>query len=198
MDVPTTVQLVRCDDQTVVPGEIVTLTREVAKTDIDACWWRELAETLRDPGGEPDRHWNWREIVSVHQNKPSFRAKCIRSPDSCVQAAMLFRVDALSAIAPGQRAVFIDRLATAPRNRDQLVTDPQFRNGGSGLLTYAIAVSYSLGFMGRVNLFPVANQSFYTDKGFESTGIQEEDDSLFEIPSDAAIELLRARGLIDG
>lgn len=111
---------------------------------------------------------------------------------------MLFRVDALSALSEGHQAVFIDRLAAAPRNRAALVESPVFRGGGTGLLIHAVAQSYSLGFGGRVNLFPIANEPFYTERGFRPTNTVAGDDVLFELPTEAAIELLVARGLIDG
>ncbi|MCO6454545.1 MAG: hypothetical protein J5I93_04435 [Pirellulaceae bacterium] len=137
-------------------------------------------------------------IVAKFQNKPFYRSKCVVTEDKFIQAAMLFRVDALSALSTGKRAVFVDRLATAPQNRDKLVKAPVFRGGGTGLLVYAVAQSYSLGFEGRVNLFPVANEHFYTGLGFQPTDVSEGQDVLFELPAASAIRLLKERGLIDG
>ena len=198
MDLPTKIELVRCATGAKEFGEIETLDRESAKTEIDSIWWRDLDDLLRDPNEEPDRHWEWRVIVSKHQNKPAFRAKCVRALNSTIQAAMLFRVDAMSALDAGQRAVFVDRLATAPHNRHTLVREPVFRGAGSGLILYAIALSYSLGFSGRVNLIAVANQDFYQKMGFETTSVIKGDDVLFEIPASVSMDLLKLRGLIDG
>jgi hypothetical protein len=197
VDLPALVQLTHCESGASEFARIQTLTREVAKTQIDAVWWDELATPLRDPNGEPDRHWQWRVIVAKHQNRPYFRAKSIQSQDGTVQAAMLLRVDALSALEEGQGAVFVDRLAAAPRNRDKLASHPMFRGCGSGLLAYAVALSYSLGFSGRVNLFPVAHEDFYVNRGFQATDVVEDENTLFEIPASKACQFLRARGLID-
>lgn len=198
MDLPTQIELLRCATGENEIGRIETLHRESAKTDIDAVWWQGLNGLRRDLDDEPDRHWEWRALVSVHQNKPSFQAKCVRSRDRQIQAAMLLRVDAMSALEAGQRAVFVDRLATAPSNRHNLVNEPIFRGAGSGLILYAVALSYSLGFMGRVNLFAVANQDFYEERGFEATSVSVDDDVLFEIPASVSLKWLQTRGLIDG
>jgi hypothetical protein len=198
MEVPSLVRLTRCSSGQEEMAQIETLSRETAKNLIDAIWWTKLGPTIREPANEPDRHWDWRALVSVFQNKPYFRAVCVKTADGEIQAAMLFCVDALSALEDGDRALFVDRLATAPRNRDGLVTNPVFRGAGNGLLTYAVAVSYSLGFSGRVNLFPIAHEDFYLNRGFLRTETVENDERLYELPASAALQLLKERGLING
>ncbi|MBL8828313.1 MAG: hypothetical protein JNM18_15130 [Planctomycetaceae bacterium] len=197
MNLPEKVCLTNCATGTTELGRIATLTREDAKTGIDQTWWVDLENPLRDPADEVDRHWEWRAILSRSQNSPYFRARCIRTNDDKVQAAMTFRLDAKSALEADKHAVFIDRLATAPRNRDMLVETPLFRGSGTGLLVFAVAQSYSLGFGGRVNLFPVANQTFYEQRGFRPTAENEGGETLFELPSAEAIQLLTSKGLID-
>lgn len=198
MDVPSIVELTRCDSGAKEQAQIETLTRESAKSQIDAVWWRGLGTTLRDPDDEPDRQWQWRVILSKFQSKPAYRAKCVRSSGGDIEAAMLFRVDVSSALSKGQRALFVDRLATAPRNRDGLVESPGFRGAGTGLLIFAIAQSYSLGFGGRVNLYPIANVLFYEGRGFQATNVTKGEEMLYELPAEAAMQVLVARGLIDG
>jgi len=197
MPLPTHIELTQCSTGTKELGLIETLNREVAKQEIDAVWWSNLEGVLRDPKDEPDHHWKWRDIVSTYQNKPYFQSKCVRSRDGRVQAAVVFQVDARSALKQGERAVFVDRLATAPRNRAGLVGTPDFRGGGTGLLLYAIALSYSLGFSGRVNLIPVANEHFYRERDFLRTDAVIGDDVVFEISATEALNLLKQRGLID-
>ena len=106
-------------------------------------------------------------------------------------------VSDLTAFVQSERAIFVDRLATVPRNRQGLVKTPVFRGAGNGLLTYAIALSYSLGFSGRVNLIPVANEEFYTQRGFLPTNVAMDEDVVFEIPADQALDFLQDRGLFD-
>jgi hypothetical protein len=197
MIVPDQVRLTQCSTGREELARIVRLTREDAKTLIDGSWWTDLGPTRASLTDQPDRHWDWRQLVSVNQNRPYTQAYCIKTADGAVQGALLLRVDVWSALESGERAVFVDRLATAPRNRDELVTDPAFRGVGTGLLTYAIALSYSLGFSGRVNLFPVANEQFYGDLGFAATAMTSEGETLFELPATNALSILHDRGLLD-
>jgi hypothetical protein len=88
-------------------------------------------------------------------------------------------VDAKSALVEGEGAVFIDRLATAPWNRPNLTNSPVFRGGGTGLIIYAIALSYSLAFRGRVNLSAVANDGFYSQLGFQAVQLDQYGDVFF-------------------
>ena len=157
-----------------------------------------MVSTLREPTNEPDREWEWKVLVSKRQNKWYFQSKCIVSQEGGVQAAIQFRVDAKSAESPDERAVFVDRLATAPRKREGLASNPLCRGGGDGLLLYAVAVSHSLGFGGRVNLFPIAHHDFYVKRGFRSMKVTNGEDVLFELPAVSATAWLKKRGLIDG
>lgn len=193
---PEQLQLYNCVTGHAVVAAIQALHREDAKHLIDADWWTDLGVTLANPMDEPDSHWQWREIISKTQNRPYFRGVCARSPDNKIQAAMLIRVDGRSVLAPGERAVLIDRLATAPRNRGWLVQAPLYRGGGEGLLAYAVAQSHFLGFSGRVTLFPIANEQFYLDRGFIRTDIIEDDEVLYELPAELATSMLQERGLI--
>lgn len=198
MDLPDKVNLTRCDTGVEELALIKTMTREDAKNYIDGQWWEGLGSTLTDPNEEPDRHWRWREILSTYQNKPFFRSKCVWTKDEAIQAAILLRVDALSALDPGERAVFVDRLAAAPKNRHKLMQNPVFRGAGTGLMHHSIALSYSLGYKGRVNLFAVANEEFYTQLGFKPTEYTQNEDVLLELPTTTAMRILKERGLIDG
>lgn len=198
MEAPTRFRITRCLSQTVEIANIVTISREEAKIQIDAVWWTGLENALHDPDDEPDSHWEWSTLLSKSQNRPYFRAVGVQTDDAKIQAAMLFRVDARSALQTGQMAVFIDRLAAAPWNRKNLVPAPVYRGGCEALLAYSVAISHSLGFSGRVNLFPVANETFYSGRGFVPTSVIVEGETLFELPADAARAILEKRGLLNG
>jgi hypothetical protein len=180
-----------------VLGTVRRLLREDAKMLIDRVWWTELESTITDATDQPDRHWEWRRIVSAYQNKPYFRTVCVTTDDGRLQGAMAYRVDTKSMLEPGQRAVHVDRLATAPWNRIDLVGRPLFRRVGTGLLEYAIAQSHLLGFSGRINLIAVANEGFYLSRGFVATDIMHEDGPVFELPASVATQILKNRGIKD-
>jgi hypothetical protein len=59
------------------------------------------------------------------------------------------------------------------------------------------AVSYSLGFSGRLNLIAVANEPFYCALGFVDAGEVKDGESLLELPAKAALSMLTQRGLFD-
>jgi len=197
MGLPTKLLLTHCQTQETVLATIQRLDREEAKDRIDQRWWRDLADTKTDPQDEPDSHWQWRAIDSTCQNKPYFRAVAAKTQDGQIQAAMVYRVDAKSVLERGEKAVYVDRLATAPRNRDTLMEAPVYRGGGSGLLVVAVAQSYSLGFQGRLNLVPIANLAWYENCGFVPTEVETNDGFLYELPKDRALELLQRKGLLD-
>ena len=198
MELPTSIRLTCCTSGKEEIAAIETLNREVAKLRIDSEWWSNLGNTIRNPRSEPDSEWRWRQIVSTYQNKPNYLAKCIKTTDGLIQAAVVYRVDAMSAIEPAQRAVFVEWLASAPKNREILMKTPRYRGAGTGLLLFAIAQSYFLGFSGRVNLNAVANIEYYLGQGFIQTNIGDDDNVVFEIPASTAIRRLKERGLIDG
>ncbi len=102
-----------------------------------------------------------------------------------------------SVLVPGEKAVFIDRVATAPWNRDKLAKMPRFRGVGTGFVLYSIVLSYSQGFGGRVNLQAVASEEFHAKQGFEPTTIQQDGEIVWEISAETAQLKLIERGIID-
>jgi len=178
-------------------AQIEHLNREVAKNQIDNEWWDEQLDTLSPLDDEPDSHWKWREIISYYQNDPKWVARCVRTGDGAIQGALLLRKMVKSVLEPGKKAVFIDRVATAPWNRDKLAKTPHFRGVGAGFALYSIVLSYSQGFGGRVNLQAVANEDFHAKQGFEPTAIQQDGEIVWEIRADVAQRKLIERGIID-
>ena len=198
IDLPKLIELTHCSSGATEQATIESLDREMAKVKIDGNWWRPLTDATSKLMDEPDSEWRWRDLISRAQNKPFFLARCAKSANGEIQAAVLLRVDAKSALMEGEGAVFIDRLATAPWNRPNLTKNPVFRGAGTGLITYAIALSYSLRLDGRVNLTAVANQSFYLRLGFQSIRYDQYGDAILEISAEQAHAHLVERGLIDG
>ncbi len=198
VDLPKLIELTNCSTNATELATIESLDREAAKLKIDGNWRRPINDVISDPFDEPDSEWRWRDLVSRAQNKPFFRARCVKSANGDIQAALLLRVDTNSALVDEEGAIFIDRLATAPWNRSNLTKTPVFRGAGTGLITYAIALSYSLALGGRVNLTAVANAAFYLRLGFQFVRNDQYGDALLEISAEQAHLHLVERGLIDG
>jgi hypothetical protein len=195
MLLPIDANLKECHNAALERAKVVSLDRETAKTKIDGVWWREIAEFIAPPSDELDHHWRWRDLISIQQNQPGVRAACVQTMDAEVQAAILLRITGDSALEENAGAVFIDRLATAPRNRANLVRNPRFRGAGTALINYSIVLSHSLGYAGRVNLYVAGSEAFYRSLGFVPTSVVHEDGTLFELPTAAATQWIVQRGL---
>ena len=113
-ELPTHIMLAQSQTGKAVRAEFFRLHREEAKQLIDAVWWDSLDDTLSDPNEEPDREWEWREIVSVYQNDTKYRVVAVKTPDGAVQAALVYRFGFKSQLEPGKKGIYVDRLATAP------------------------------------------------------------------------------------
>ena len=61
---------------------------------------------------------------------------------------------------------------------------------------YAVCQSYVLGLQGRINLFAAGEEQFYLDRGFVRTEESQDDMSLFELPSQAALNHLKDKGIL--
>ena len=171
-----------------VTARLISLSREVAKLRIDQEWWNVEGVSEQRLRDEVDYHWKWKVLVSKIQNIPYVRSVAVVLESGSVEGAMIYRVDAKSVLELGQRAVLIDRLATAPRNRDDLSDSPCYRGAGSGLLMLAVRQSFILGLEGRVTLFAAGREQFYLDRGFVRTEVIHDEMPLFELPKGVAMQ----------
>jgi hypothetical protein len=179
-----------------VTANLVRLDRETAKLCIDQKWWEVEGVSAQRLREEIDYHWKWKVLISKYQNNPYVTNMAVVLEDGSVQGAMIYRVDGKSVLEPGKRTVLIDRVATAPKNRDGLIANPCYRGAGSGLLTFALCQSYVLGLQARVNLFAAGDEQYYVDRGFVRTKIVHEEMALFELPSSVALERLTRKGML--
>lgn len=106
-----------------------------------------------------------------------------------------------SALDPAKKAIFVDRIASAPANREYreyLVQASRFRGVGDALLRYAVAESWFYTFGGCVNLFPVANVDFYLKRNFKPTTVLDPKtgDVLYELSDADAESWLRECGVL--
>ncbi len=179
-----------------VRAHLVRLTRDQAARNIDGTWWSiGVSKTARR--NEEDHHWIWRKLVGELRLNLAWDAFAVQSATGNVEGAMTFRIDAMSQLEPKKGVVYIDRLATAPRNRPWLVSTPKYKGIGSVLLLAAVRESYSLGLGGRVWLTSLPSErtrEFYRNRGFQE--IFTDDDGMidFELPSNKAELWLRNEG----
>lgn len=162
-------------------------------------WWAEIIAPKVPISGEPDHHWDWAAVISTQVlNKPNCRSVCIKTPDGTIQGAMVYRIGAKSGLNPEKRVVYVDRLATAPRNRSNLVDSPRFSRVGECLLRYAMVESLAYGLGGGLTVYPIANIRFYERQGLVRTEEynKDYDTFMYELPVEAAQETLRTLGVI--
>ena len=123
----------------------------------------------------------------------------VLGPEEDIEGAISYRVDTRSQLDPDVGAVYVDRLATAPRNRPWVVNPTKYRGVGTVLLFAAVRDSYSLGLGGRVWLSCMPNprsRAFYVQKGFQMI-CQHEDDMIdYELPAHKAVEWLKTEGCV--
>ncbi len=110
---------------------------------------------------------------------------------------MLVQIVLPSMLDTGQSAVLIERLSTAPRNRDWLALTPSYRGCGTGLFFHAVKISYSLGMLGRVQLVAIAHEDFYLNLGLVKTGKMHDGDFYYELSVSEAYSLLQKQGHFD-
>lgn len=197
-ELPFPITLRRCDDRRIVIAHIVELTRTLAKTKVRAEWWAGLGVSGSRRHQEDDHHWNWVAEVGKYHNHAAVESVAVRTADGAIQAAMIYRLNGTSILASGAGAVYVDRLATAPRNRGWLVEKPLYRGAGTSLIVWAAYHSYSRGLDGRLVLAALPSErtiKFYESLGFKATTAEEDDMVVYELePKDAVALLGRARG----
>jgi hypothetical protein len=201
MVAPKSVWLFDCQTRSSIEATVLKLSRETVKylcrNWVEPNWWSEvpLPDEARD---EPDYDWNWVALLSRDQHKPRRFAVGLQTADGRLQGALVYRVAVNSALEPAKKAIFVDRIASAPANREYLVETPRFRGVGEALLRYAVAESWFYTFGGCVNLFPVANIDFYLKRNFKPTTVSDPEtgDVLYELSSADAETWLRECGVL--
>jgi|RhiMetdeSRZDD1v2_1073273.scaffolds.fasta_scaffold124384_3 hypothetical protein len=193
---PSEIDLVRAADNHIVHAQFVRLTRAVAKTKIDGTWWEDLGASTEMRKKENDNSWQWAKKLGELRNNRWHEPLAVETQDGNIQGAILYWLNTSSFIEEEKGAVYVEGLATAPRNRPWLVPSPLYRGVGEGLLLRAILHSYVVGLEGRVNLLCFRDEktgSFYKKRGFEIVG-EEEDLDRMELSPTKAFEWLKHEG----
>lgn len=193
---PETIQLSATSSNATCIASLVQLTRDLAQIKIDATWWAlpGVSKTLRQQ--ENDHTWQWAKRIGELRNNRWHEAVAVTTEDTEVQGAILYQFNATSFVDASKPAVFVEALATAPRNRPWLVGHANYSGIGTGLLFRAVCHSYLQGYEGRVNLMAFDDSrtlAFYEHRGFEVVG-HEEGLPLLELSQETAYTWLRKDG----
>lgn len=194
---PDRIRLIKVADNTIVTATIVKLTRNLAQAKIDGNWWEMLGVSTVKRQQEDDHNWRWAKRVGELKNDRWHEAVAVQTEDDNVQGAILYRLNTKSFVEQGQGAVYVEALATAPRNRPWLVASTLYRGVGENLLLRAVIHSYSLGLEGRVNLVSFNSPrtiTFYEKRGLIVVGYEDDGLSQLELAPNAATAWLREEG----
>lgn len=185
-----------------VEARIVELTAHLADREIHRGWWEDSC--LLDQFDPPpiDLHWNWNEMGIEYDGKPLASEKyAIVTGDNAVQGAMMMCTDTVpSVLAPSRKALFVEMLFTAPRNRPTLRRDggTLFQGVGLKLLAWAALQSQRRRQGGRLLLHGSPDYvAWYEKRGLQKLKLKPivfegVPYTPMELPSHAAKQLIKA------
>ncbi len=190
------IKLWRIDKNDFVDASLIELTRNIAQTEIDAKWWQLPDVPTSKRKAENDNHWNWTRNVGSHRNQILWECVAVLSVEEKIEGAMIMRFDLKSRLEENQGCVYIDYLATAPRNRAWLVENPVYKGVGTELVYWAVRQSFAAGFNGRVSLDADPKPEtleFYQSRGFIAVEPFNEGLEGYELAADFAEEWAKQR-----
>lgn len=193
------IQILRANDNQIVNAKIVRLDADGARERIDKLWWKLPTVSAQDIDDEGDSHWNWEVLTQIYGKKILHECVAILSQEDYLEGAMIYHFNAKSKIDIGKGSVYIERVSSAPHNRNWLVNQSFYRGIGTVLLYWAVKESYNAGLGGRVSLESLPTPTtvdFYKNKGFIRTDLTQASDDLvdYELPELAAVTWLKKEG----
>lgn len=199
MDILKRIQILRASDNQMIDAEIVRLTTDEARERIDKIWWKLPNVSAQDMNDEGDFHWDWERLTKVYGNKVLHECIAVLSQEDYFEGAMIYHFNAKSKLEPTKGSVYVERVSSAPRNRNWLVNDPFYKGIGTVLLYWTVRESYNAGLRGRVSLESLPTQTtvqFYEHKGFVRTDLSQPTNGLvdYELPETAALVWLQKQG----
>ncbi|MCU1226620.1 MAG: hypothetical protein JWQ42_4713 [Edaphobacter sp.] len=181
-----------------VRARFTDLTPERA-TELVAPWWDEQSWNEEGLFVAEDNGWNWPKFAadSIGQGLPDC-VGILTPEDGQIQGALWLDVAVPSLLCPNQQALHIQRLATAPRNREGVAEEPRFKAAGRALMLYSITYSYAFGLEGRITLSSLEGaQSFYEGLGLIDTReLDHQDLKIFEVTPLVAQRMLKTYHLL--
>ena len=157
----------------------------------------DVGEEIRSQ--EQDRHWTWRKLVGSVANNLKWECVALQTGDGEIQGAMIYRMDTFLMLYADEGTIYVDRLATAPRNRDWVFGSAEYRGVGTNLLKFATCHSFMLGLGGRISCVSLPSgrtHRFYEKLGFVAAGLDASGGCKFELSPESAQEWLRSEGLL--
>ncbi len=167
------VQLVRGDNSNFVKADLVALS-EKHVDDYLSLWKTQL-----NLYAQADKFWDWEfklRFISRNLNREGYAIEC----QGETEGLMLMETQMHgSRITEGKRVVYIDGIATAPWNRQDIQHPPRYKGVGTAFLVFARSHSLELGYEGRVGLHSLpGTEKFYDNQGMQDLGADEDYDNM--------------------
>jgi hypothetical protein len=107
MQILSQVQIFSTQRNQMVDANLIRLTADLAKTNIDDVWWNLPNVSNDELMNENDSHWNWEGLVR-HYQKSKVLTECVAilSPDNYVVGAMIYHFNAISKLETGKLSVY--------------------------------------------------------------------------------------------
>lgn len=179
----------------IIEADVIDATIEIVfeKMNRDV-WWSEDVIDREQAEQKDDQQWNWLYWVIEAMKDEHLYCKLLQTPDNDIQSAIVYEIEKESFLEPGKKSVYIERVASAPRNRKVAIDGKKYKGTGQALITVAVIRSFLLGYEGRVTLsaLPYSGlEQFYRFLGFKDLE-EEDEDGLpkYELTPDKALELV--------
>lgn len=169
---PRTAKILSRSPRADIDGVIRRLDSDTAAKSIDGQWWRDIPSPKRLQPHAYDSHWVWATEMQRVAAYPLMEGVYLEARRR-TQGAMIYRFDGQSRLASGEKSVYVEFLATAPWNRDELVSCPEFDGVGRALVKHAVLHSHAMGLKGRVLVASVPSDDalgFYENLAFTPLG----------------------------
>ena len=182
-----------------IDAEIIRLTTDEARERIDKIWWQLPNVSAQEIDDEGDSHWNWEGLTKIYGSRILHECVAVLSQENYLEGAMIYHFNAKSKLEPNKGSVYVERVSSAPRNRNWLVNPTFYKGIGTVLLYWTVKESYNAGLRGRVSLESLPTPTtvqFYEHKGFVRTDLSQPTDDLvdYELPESAALAWLQKEG----
>ncbi|WP_246716494.1 hypothetical protein [Rhizobium ruizarguesonis] len=163
----------------------------------------QLGQSMKEINAE-DAHWEWGRKMLAAEADPWIYDVFVIECGFNTQAVMLVCKGGVKCVCrhpgekPTNRLLYVDFVATAPWNREKLVSDPTYSGCGRILISAAVDLSYEEENYGRIGLHSLPGaEVFYRDKvGMTDLGLDEHCHGLryFEISAAMAASMFTSPG----
>jgi hypothetical protein len=137
--------------------------------------WRPLFSGAN----EADGNWDWERKQRLYGSRIGAESYALECEERTQGLMLIETTGHRSWFEPNRRIVYVHSIATAPWNRPEIQTSPDYRLVGSALLGFARYRSDRLGYGGIVGLHALPSaEAFYRRLNMSDCGIDRERDNM--------------------